>query len=106
MKRLTMLEAVKQDGLTIEYIVNPSKEVQLAAVKQDGDAIKFIDNPDKEVQLEAIKNNMTLIGKDVIKIGCILKTKKEWLEVNVKDFKKETLYYENKDFILNIIKGV
>jgi hypothetical protein len=49
------LEAVKQDGLSIQYIKNPSKAVQLEAVKENGDAIDFIKNPIEEVQLEAVK---------------------------------------------------
>ena len=51
------LEAVKENGLTIQYINNPCIEVQLAAVKKNGFAIEYIDNPSKEVQLEAVKKD-------------------------------------------------
>jgi protein tyrosine phosphatase (PTP) superfamily phosphohydrolase (DUF442 family) len=51
------LEAVKQDGLTIRYIHNPSEAIKLVAVKQYGNAIRFIHNPSEEVQLEAVKQN-------------------------------------------------
>ena len=34
------------------------KEFQLEAVKEDGYSIQFIDDPDKDVQLEAIKENV------------------------------------------------
>ena len=40
---------VKEDGRAIQYIENPSKEVQLEAVKQYGFAIKYIENPSIEV---------------------------------------------------------
>ena len=36
------IEAVKQDGYAIQYIKNPSLEVQIEAVKQDGYAIQYI----------------------------------------------------------------
>ena len=36
------LVKVKQDGWAIQFIKNPSEEVQLAAVKQNGRAIYFI----------------------------------------------------------------
>ena len=45
------LAAVSQDGWAIQYIKNPSEEVQLAAVNQNGDAIQYIKNLSEEVQL-------------------------------------------------------
>ena len=38
------LEAVKEDGYNIEYIENPSEEIQLEAVKQNGLCVQFINN--------------------------------------------------------------
>lgn len=55
------INVVKSVGRHLQYIDNPSEEVQLAAVKQDGDAIKFIDNPSEEVQIGAVKNNPLMI---------------------------------------------
>jgi hypothetical protein len=52
------LAAVEANGRAIQYIINPDKEVQLAAVKQDGLAIQYIINPDKTIQWEAIKKNV------------------------------------------------
>ena len=49
------LEAVRRDGLSIQYIKNPSKEVQLEAIKEYQHSIKYIDNPLLEVQLEAVR---------------------------------------------------
>ena len=49
------LEMVKKDGLNIKYISNPSEEVQLEAVKENGYAIEYIENPSEAVQLEAVK---------------------------------------------------
>jgi len=55
------LEAVKQNGYTLQYIVEkgiiPSEAVQLAAVKESGYAIEFINDPSESVQLEAVKQN-------------------------------------------------
>ena len=55
------LETVKKDGYAIEIIISkgikPSKEVILAAIKSNGYAIKYIDNPSEEFQLEAVKTD-------------------------------------------------
>jgi DNA-dependent RNA polymerase auxiliary subunit epsilon len=48
---------VYNNGELIQFIDNPSEEVQLAAVKENGYSIKFIDNPSEEVQLAAVKEN-------------------------------------------------
>jgi len=45
------LNAVKQNGHAIQFIKNPSEEVQLVAVNQNGNAIQYIKDPSKEVQL-------------------------------------------------------
>ena len=50
---MTDLEKVKQDGHAIQYIENPSEEVQLEAVQRHGYAIYHIENPSEEVQLIA-----------------------------------------------------
>ena len=42
---MTDLEKVRQRGTTIQFIENPSIEVQLEAVQQNGWAIQFIENP-------------------------------------------------------------
>ena len=39
------LDAVREDGFSIQYITNPSEEVQLEAVKEYGYAIHCITNP-------------------------------------------------------------
>ena len=51
------LGAVKQNGWAIQYIKNPTPEMQLMAVKQSGLAIQFIKTPTLEVQLEAVKRD-------------------------------------------------
>ena len=55
------LEAVKHDGSAIQHIKNPSEAVQLEAVKQNGSAIRYIKNPSEVVQLEAVKQNGSAI---------------------------------------------
>ncbi len=51
------LEAVKKDGMQIEFIKNPSEEVKLAAVGESGYAVKFIKNPSEEVQVAAVQRS-------------------------------------------------
>jgi len=43
------LEAVKQNYFAIQYIDDPSEEVQLEAIKQNGHAIRYIKNPSEKV---------------------------------------------------------
>lgn len=45
----------------IEFISNPSKQIQLASVLANPDSIKFISNPDPDVQLLAVSKNPELI---------------------------------------------
>ena len=40
------LEAVKENGYSIQYIINPSEEVQLAAVKNNYYLIEYIKDKD------------------------------------------------------------
>jgi len=37
------LKAIKQDGLTIQFVKNPTKEMCLEALNQNINAIKYID---------------------------------------------------------------
>ena len=55
------LEAVKEDGYAIKYIDNISEEVQLEAIRQDETAIQYIENPSEQLQLEALKENVRAI---------------------------------------------
>ena len=50
---MTDLEKVRQNGHAIQYIDNPTEEVQLAAVRRRGLAIQFIENPSEEIRLIA-----------------------------------------------------
>ena len=52
-----MLNVVKYNGSLIQYIYNPSEEVQLAAVKESADSLQYIHNPTEKTQLEAAKRN-------------------------------------------------
>ena len=44
------LDAVNQNGNTIQYIQNPSEDVQLAAVNNNGYAIRYIENPSEKIK--------------------------------------------------------
>jgi hypothetical protein len=52
------LEAVKQDGLALQYVKNQTPEICLEAVKQDGLALKFVENKTPEICLEAVKQKI------------------------------------------------
>ena len=49
------LAAVKQEGWAIQFIKNPSEELQLEAVKQGGFNILYIENPTELVDHIAYK---------------------------------------------------
>jgi hypothetical protein len=51
------MTAVKQEGQVIRFIKDPSYELQLAAVNQNGNAIQYIKDPSEEVQLAAVNQN-------------------------------------------------
>lgn len=51
------LAAVREDGLNIKYIYNPSEKIQLEAVREDEDAIMYIEHPTEKVQLESVKRS-------------------------------------------------
>ncbi len=48
-------EAVRTKGWAIQFIENPSEELQIIAVSRDYDAIKYIEDPSEKVQLKAIQ---------------------------------------------------
>lgn len=49
--------AIQENGCSIQYIENPSISIQIEAVAKDSMAIRYIDNPSEEVMLESIKND-------------------------------------------------
>ena len=61
MSEQEQLEAVREDGLLIQYIDNPSEKVQIEAVSRNGLAIRYIDNPSEKVQLEAVSRDGLII---------------------------------------------
>ncbi len=51
------LEAVKQNGLTLEYVKEQTPEICLEAVKRDGYAIEYVKEQTPEICLEAVKQD-------------------------------------------------
>ena len=45
---------VKKDGLQIQYIENPTKELQLQQIRTNHFQIQYIENPSEEVQLQQV----------------------------------------------------
>lgn len=44
------MAAVRQHGRNIQYIANPSEQIQFAAVQEDAAAISYIKNPTEQVK--------------------------------------------------------
>ena len=51
------LEAVKRNGLALQYVKDQTKDICLKAVKQDGFALLYVKNQTKEICLEAVKQD-------------------------------------------------
>ena len=43
------LEAVKQNGYTLQYVNNQTEEICLEAVKQTGTTLQYVNNQTKEI---------------------------------------------------------
>lgn len=56
------MKSIQVNGLSIQYIDNPSEELQLAAVENNGYAILHIDNPSEEIQMAAVKEDGRALG--------------------------------------------
>ena len=72
------LEAVRQNGYSIQYIKDPYLEVQLEAVKRNEYSIQYIKDPCIEVQQMALNNSSKpniylFLIDDNLKEECILK---------------------------------
>jgi hypothetical protein len=73
------LKAVTTDPFTIRHINNPTEAVQLIAVKNDGMLIEHINNPSEQVKKAAINQNPN--AKNVINL-----TYEEKINLNIKHF--------------------
>ena len=51
------LEAVKQDGLALEFVKEQTTEICLEAVKQDRYALQFVKEQTPEICIEAVKQD-------------------------------------------------
>ncbi len=51
------LEAVRKDGLALQYVHNQTSEICLAAVKKDGYALKYVKDQTPEICLAAVKKD-------------------------------------------------
>jgi hypothetical protein len=56
------LEGVKHTGYNIEYLYNPAEVAQIAAVKNSAIALSHIQNPSEEVQLAAVRSHSLALG--------------------------------------------
>ena len=63
------IASVEHSGYNIEYLENPTEAAQIAAVKNSAVALGFIKNPSEEVQLAAVRNHSmslaTLFAKGI-----------------------------------------
>ena len=53
----TCMDAVRQNGLALEYVKKPNFFIERAAVKENGLAIQFVKHQTRALQVEAIKEN-------------------------------------------------
>jgi len=51
------LEAVKQNGYDLKYVINQTEAICLEAVKQNGDALQYVTNQTEAICLEAVKQD-------------------------------------------------
>ncbi len=51
------LEAVKQDGYNLKYVIEQTPEICMEAVKQYGTALQFVKEQTEEICLGAVKQN-------------------------------------------------
>lgn len=61
--------AVKNNGMALRLIPNPSYDLQLMAVKNCGAALKYVDNPTREIALEAARNHTAILefeNRDIV----------------------------------------
>ena len=50
-----MWEAVRNDGMALEFIKDATYELQKEAIKQKGYAIQFVTNPSEELKMIAVE---------------------------------------------------
>ena len=93
------LEAVSQDGFSIEYIKNPSEEIKLEAVRDSGYAIEYIDNPSEQLQLEAVRQNGNAI-KYIDNPSSYIKSLIDIIETSYRDI--YILHEPNKEPLFSI----
>lgn len=74
------LNAVKQDGFTLQYVNNQTKKLCLAAVRNDGWALKFVKKQTLEIIEEALLNDKNL-PKIYIKWDQLKDEEREYLKL-------------------------
>ena len=95
------LEAVKQNGFALEYVLNQTPEICLVAVKQYGFALEYVLNQTHEICLEAVKQNgyaLRYVKNQKPEI-CIeaVKQKGHALEYVLDEKLKNSLGFQSKD---------
>lgn len=107
------LEAVKHNGLLLEYINyrNKTEQICLEAVKQNGLALEYVENQTEQICLEAIKNtvealkfvniNSLKIFNDLDLVNNIVDREKI---INVRKFIEEMEKHQIMHIIMILIK--
>lgn len=66
------LNAVKQDGLKLQFVHNQTGDICMAAVKQYGGALRYVHNQTKDICMEAVKKDRRALNyihdKDILVI--------------------------------------
>ena len=58
-----LIEAVKQNPLSIQFTAKQSERLALIAVKRNPSAYYYLEEPSEKVMLEAIKNNLSILSR-------------------------------------------
>ncbi len=83
------LEAVKQNGHALEYVINQTPVICLAAVKRDGLALRWVKEQTFEICLEAVKQNGHALEYVINQTPLIIHYLKKYNIVIYESFKKE-----------------
>ena len=86
------LEAVKQNGLALEYVKEQTKEICLEAVKQDGYALQYVKEQTPEI-IHFIMKNKRHIYEEL---------SKQYNLIRVTEEEMEKFYEENPHLLLTL----
>jgi sporulation protein YlmC with PRC-barrel domain len=78
------MEAVKQNGMALEFVKDQTENICMEAVKQCGFALKFVKDQTEKICIRAVKQNCSALPfiNDVIRYRKLLKKSQIRFEIN------------------------